>query len=137
MGWLNEAYLDHEGFVRGWQRTKLGEGPFAGSGLFEIECPPGFVTVGSREIEVVAVQVGCECGWRSPLLRAPLDTRWSPCVVHFSARDRESEENDRREELIGAQFGRSFEKECHFAWKEHVASLLPGTFFSRKLQLRR
>mgnify|MGYP001564856525 CR=1 FL=1 len=136
MGWCNESYPEHEGFVRGWQRVQLGDGPFAGSELREITCPLGFVPVGSREVEVVAVQVCCECGWRSPLLRAPLGTRWAPCIVYFPKRETESEESEERERHMGAQFGRCFEKECRLAWKEHLASLLPGTFFSRKLHPR-
>lgn len=136
MGWCCDAYPDHEGFVRGWQRV-TGEGPFAGSSLREIVCPLPPEPVGARELEVSAVQVCCECGWRSPLLRAPIGTRWMPCLVIFSRTDRESEENDRKEQVLGAAFGRCFETECRVAWREHLASMLPGTFFSRKFCARR
>jgi hypothetical protein len=134
MGWLDDTG-QHEGFVRGWQRVSLGEGPFAGSELREIQCPIG-ATTGSRELDVCAVQVCCECGWRSPLLRAPLGTKWSPCIVHFPDHDRESEASERREELLGPKY-RCFEKECFLAWKDHLSDLLPGEFFSRKLYPRR
>jgi hypothetical protein len=137
VGWLDEAYPEHEGFVRGWQRVSLGEGPFAGSALREIVCPMPDEPIGARRVDVWAVQVCCECGWRSPLLRAPLGTEWSPCIVHFSERHRESEANDAKEDLIGAQLGRAFEKECRLAWGEHIASMMPGTFFSRMLHRRR
>lgn len=135
MGWINESYPEHEGFVRGWQRVPDGEGPFAGSKLIEIQCPVSLPHA-ALNIEVAAVQVCCECGWRSPLLRAPLGTRWSPCIVHFADHDRESERNEERERHIGAQHGRSFEKECRYAWREHLATMLPGEFFSRKLYPR-
>jgi hypothetical protein len=134
MGWCCDAYPEHEGFVRGWERVKLGPNALAGSVLREIACPMQLdATVGSREIDVCAVQVCCECGWRSPLLRAPLGTRWAPCIVMFRACDSETDETDRVEASHGAQLGRCFEKECRLAWREHLASMMPGTFFSGKL----
>lgn len=139
MGWCNESYPEHEGWLIGWApaAAKGKRGALADSTLKEITCPPGLGPVGSVEIEVWAVQIGCCCGWRSPLLRAPLGTCWSPHCVHLPPNDRESDESERREQYArehGAPWGRSFEKECRLAWREqHLASLMPGEFFSRKL----
>ncbi len=132
MGWCNDAYPDHEGWLIGWERAAAppGERSWAhDKTLQEIKCPPGLGPVGSVEIEVWAVQIGCECGWRSPLLRAPLGTVWAPCCVFLPKREQETDETDALERLNLAP---AFEKECRSSWHEHLATMLPGCFFSRK-----
>lgn len=75
VGWLRcdgqEHSNDHEGWVvavvrdgYGWRELHLDDAPQ----------------------DVTYVQVGCECGWRSPRLIAPLGTRFAPCFVDFPTR---------------------------------------------------
>lgn len=68
MGWLRDDQPDHEGWVVAVVRD---DGRWR-----ELQ-------YGDVEQEISYVQIGCECGWRSPRLVAPLDTRWSPCMVVF------------------------------------------------------
>lgn len=70
MGWLicDGKSDDHEGYFVGivrdngsWRELHYGDGA----------------------APLVCVQVGRECGWRSPRFTAPLGTRWLPCSVSF------------------------------------------------------
>lgn len=70
MGWLiedgREDAYEHEGHLVAvvhdegrWRELRFGDEPQ----------------------DLLYVQVGCECGWRSRRLLAPLGTRWVPAVV--------------------------------------------------------
>jgi hypothetical protein len=55
-------------------------------------------------LALAAIQVGCECGWRSPRFLAPLAARWFPHHV-----DLDGWSDDRAREL----WGRHYDEETH------------------------
>jgi hypothetical protein len=71
MGWLHDDFPDHEGYLVGVVAS--------GHGYRELGAPS------DREarLGVDALQVGCECGWRSRRYHAPLGTRWFPFMVEL------------------------------------------------------
>jgi hypothetical protein len=74
MGWFRFDDPDnHEGFVVGVVRD--GEYRWRELGLDDRD-----------PIAVTTIQIGCECGWRSQRLTAPLGTAWAPCCVFFPGR---------------------------------------------------
>lgn len=95
MGWIDcsgdEWRYQHEGYVVGIKR---------------IEGTSQFRELGSDDLDVIPlnwIQVGCECGWRSPRILAPSGTKWTPCCVTLP-----SERKDDEASLI---------------WQRHVSSL--------------
>lgn len=84
MGWQSiEAGLEeHEGYLVGLVREsgKTLDGiEYESETLRELT----YHRDGTRQDDVPIqwVCVGCECGWRSPRLRAPTGTHWTPCHV--------------------------------------------------------
>lgn len=66
-----------------------------------------------REVPVRIIQVGCDCGWRSQRLRAPLGTTWSGVVfLPRSEQERETAEGP----------AKPFETVCRELWREHALS---------------
>ncbi|HKY40716.1 MAG TPA: hypothetical protein VJN18_32500 [Polyangiaceae bacterium] len=69
MGWCSNDHPEHEGYLiglvkpkDGWRYRDLNEG--------------------DGQVDRVAyVQVGCDCGWRSPRIYAPVGTKFIPSVV--------------------------------------------------------
>jgi hypothetical protein len=66
MGWINDDAPHHEGYLVGlreddWRYIELG--------------------TNDPEQAVKVVQVGCDCGWRSPRLDAPNGTKFWPSIV--------------------------------------------------------
>jgi hypothetical protein len=51
------------------------------------------------EVRLTRVQVGCECGWRSPRIDAPIGTNWYPSSVEAPA---------------------WFEEDARKRWHEHI-----------------
>lgn len=99
MGWLNEN--GHEGFVVGVDPDDR----HRELGLADSE----------RRIEHVHhVRVGCDCGWRSETLVAPLGTTWMPCTVVFHPLDEVS-----------------VDEIAHDIWvREHLAHVGPRSTFA-------
>lgn len=63
-------------------------------------------------VKVHAVQVGCDCGWRSPLLAAPFGTEWHDGLLRLPESAQETETSDR----LGLV---PFEAKCVRLWYEH------------------
>ena len=63
-------------------------------------------------VSVAAVQVGCDCEWRSPLLAAPFQTEWHDGLLCLPESARETEASDR----LGTA---PFEAKCVRLWYEH------------------
>ena len=103
MGWLDEEEPGHEGYL-------VGLVPLEGSDFRWRELT-SFQERDKEPLERVRmVQVGCECGWRSPRIHAPLFTEWFPYVV--SAPD-------------------WFDEVARMIWKEHIQSLKIGLLKSQ------
>lgn len=70
MGWFNDAAPGHEGFTIGLRRQDY-----------------GWRELGPDDTDprVDALQIECECGWRSPRLPAPDGATWVPQRVCLSA----------------------------------------------------
>ena len=88
MGWFfDRADLTrHEGYAIGLVREPIG--------IFRalsVETDRGR----DRTAPLEYVQVGCDCGWRSPYLYAPSGTTWFPSVVHFGEHNLRAEERAR------------------------------------------
>lgn len=67
MGWHNEEHPEHEGYLVGLVKVDYR--------FRELESEDGNVE------RVEYVQMACSCGWRSPRLAAPYDTKFSPSIV--------------------------------------------------------
>jgi hypothetical protein len=88
MGWLdesNESYRGHEGYLvavvqAGSRWRELGA-------PLELQRPHRVpeAAAASRGLSVHTVQVGCECGWRSPRFRAVEETSYFPYYVDAPA----------------------------------------------------
>lgn len=85
MGWFIGDVTGHEGYIVGvveehgrWRELMLGDG----------------------DQPVRTMQVGCDCGWRSPRMMAPPRAEYWPSVVHLR--------DDRVEDV------------CRELWREHV-----------------
>lgn len=63
-------------------------------------------------VPVHAVQVGCDCAWRSPLLGAPYQTEWHDGLLCLPESAQETESTDR----LGLV---PFEAKCVRLWLEH------------------
>lgn len=72
MGIFNDDFPDHEGFLVAL--TKRSPDDYR---WYELGSHPD----DQSEVVVQAVQMGCECGWRSPRICAPSGTTWFPSVV--------------------------------------------------------
>jgi hypothetical protein len=66
------------------------------------------------------VQIGCDCGWRSPLLRAPHGTEWRPCHVELPKHEQE----DGHRDWVLREPWPCFERSARKVWAEHCADLL-------------
>jgi hypothetical protein len=111
MGWHpSNDDGSHEGYLVGFVEDER-HGAFTGhcphrlrelgTGLdHKLEPEPG---VGSVVLRFV--KVGCACGWRSPLLHAPSNTEWFPCIVAAPA---------------------DFEDACAGLWQAHVFETGPA-----------
>lgn len=75
MGWLNED-TGHEGFV-------VAVDPDDRTRELGLEDCDRII----RRVD--HVRVGCDCGWRSAVLVAPLGASWMPCTVVFHPLDEE------------------------------------------------
>lgn len=107
MGWLRFDTADmaeHEG----WVVAIIRDGNFGHWRELRL---------GDHDQEISHVQVGCECGWRSPRMIAPIGTRWAPCIVLFP--ERHGEDHD----FAAADI-----------WSEHIDDLChdsPGELLQR------
>lgn len=93
MGWCSDT-PEHEGYIVGVIEERYG-------GFRELRSPD------HRELGVIslrAVQVGCDCGWRSARLACPFGTTWAPFTV--LVRDPAFDERCRRLWLAHVQHGR-------------------------------
>lgn len=63
-----------------------------------------------EERKIFRVQVACDCGWRSQVLRAPFGTTWSPSVVWLP------------EASVHAE---AWEEAARKLWGEHARAGLP------------
>lgn len=91
MGWFSEDAPQCEGYVVG-----LEVDPDKRANYRELRYPD------ERPRIVHAVQVGCECGWRSPIMTAPIGTHWYPFMI----------------ELPDARH----EDKCRQIWREHLSA---------------
>jgi hypothetical protein len=91
MGWCTGDNEDagHEGYIVSLVR------PADGAFWREL-CYPN--DIGEQSIAVV--QVGCDCGWRSPRMHAPFGTSFAPFVTILK--------------------DEAFEERCRELWHEHV-----------------
>ncbi len=87
MGWQADA-AGHEGYLVGFDER--------GRELRDQK----------RTVEIKTIAVGCECGWRSPMLIAPAGTKWAPSSVWL----------DEHHEELTEDFARAM-------WKKHVDAL--------------
>jgi hypothetical protein len=104
MGWFNDNAPGHEGYlianiVEDGRFVKVDEAVY-----WKLTVMP------RRGLHVSIVQVECECGWRSPRLRAPMHTTWAPCIV-----------------LIGTTFREDFEAFAEALWTEHCRAAAEHT----------
>jgi hypothetical protein len=114
MGWFNEQAPRHAGYMVGI-RAITTEGGSIGFRSLRDEDDDG-----RTEIPLRIVQVGCDCGWRSQRLRAPLGTTWSGFVMLPRV-------EQERETAIGSLLGRKpFETICRERWRERMRSLRPS-----------
>jgi hypothetical protein len=106
MGWMHEDTA-HEGWVvaverreqHGWTRwSEIGMDDQIG------------------EVPAQWVQVGCDCGWRSPRLVAPVGTVWAPCSVFFP--------------------DAGFDDAAHDLWREHHIDLLATAYGAFRARAR-
>lgn len=78
MGWFTDE-SHHQGHLVALVPDETG--PFVGDARRrELVSQPG-ENIGSRCVQVTHVQVGCSCGWRSGVIRAPAGTEWVPSCV--------------------------------------------------------
>lgn len=104
MGWQDDNQPGHEGYLVGLVRA---EGPLA-TDWCSVE-GVGLRRLASRaddqdRADIAAVQVGCDCGWRSARLVPPLGTSWAPFTV----------------QLPRDAHGRAFETAARAAWRRHL-----------------
>lgn len=74
MGWLNDNAPGHEGWLVALIRDE--EHGLARNDYFR-ELYLGDM----RSMTVLHMQVGCDCGWRSPRMPAPPSATWHPCIL--------------------------------------------------------
>jgi hypothetical protein len=111
MGWFNEQAPRHEGYLLGI-RAITTEG-----GSIGFRALGGDDDDGRTDLPLQIVQVGCDCGWRSQRLRAPLGTTWSGIVMLPRA-------EQEKETAVGRK---PFETVCRELWREHaVGSTVAG-----------
>ncbi len=80
MGWLNLDHAGHEGYLIGFIREDERW----------LELRYSNPATRDRIVErVQAFQVGCDCGWRSTMFRAPLGTRYYPCSTSMRSESHE------------------------------------------------
>lgn len=83
MGWLNEAFPGHEGYVVALIEHEPGSSFY--QELAYPSLPPGACEdeIRTRGYLLRRIAVGCDCGWRSPHMRAPAFTHWYPRFVEL------------------------------------------------------
>lgn len=111
MGWFDANAHGHEGYLVGLVRET---GPTGWSRWRELS---GLVSDEEAQrryggAEVDAVQVACECGWRSMRLATPFGVTWHPHVVCLP----------RDEEDAFEEFGREL-------WRAHVRDVVGVTLY--------
>lgn len=86
MGWMHDK-IGHEGYAVALERIRDDRGSYD---WHEITYGRMCARVDAEQaagrpvtIRVEAVQAGCDCGWRSERLSAPLGTIWTPYIVSF------------------------------------------------------
>jgi hypothetical protein len=101
MGWLSDI-PGHEGYLVGLERVEVnGWGQWRELTMREHDAELDR----NGEVMVLAVQFGCDCGWRSPRIHPPLGTKWSRSIVLLPSGER----------------GQAFEDRCvDKLWKRHV-----------------
>ena len=93
MGWINDSAPGHEGYLIGIVPALNPDDTLRYREL----C---LATDADRDNVILRhVQVGCDCGWRSPRLAAPSSTRWRPSAVEAPLR---------------------FEEHARLLWHEHI-----------------
>lgn len=101
MGWLNyDIFPDgrHEGYFVGLLPAMNADNSKSDWRFRELSSAAGD-DPGATDWPLRSVQVGCECGWRSPRLEAPVGTVWVPFSVFAPE---------------------WFEDEARVYWREHV-----------------
>jgi hypothetical protein len=98
MGWINETAPEHEGWLVGLVPATNPDGTISDWRYHELWSSAGDDL--RMEIPLRVVQVGCDCGWRSPRLQAPDGTHYWPSYVHAPE---------------------WFEDACRLLWREHIA----------------
>ena len=92
MGWLNDNAPGHEGWLVALVRDE--EHGLARNDYFrELEL------CDTRTRFVSTMQVGCDCGWRSPRMAAPLGAEWHPFILYVDD---------------------ATEERCRGLWREHL-----------------
>lgn len=80
MGWVNEDDPGHEGYAVGLVEeavTYSGDEPGGSTYLRELSYyQPGDREIPQTGLRPAAIQVACECGWRSRRFHAPLGARY-------------------------------------------------------------
>lgn len=84
MGWFDDDFLGHEGYIAAIVAADHGLFRELGTGDNE------------RRVYVPRFAVACTCGWRSPQCVAPLGTTWSPYIILLPDRDEERYETAAR-----------------------------------------
>lgn len=95
MGWFHDDAPKCEGYVVGLERVTEGNAHGSIERWHEIRHPDP-----RPKVVVQAIQVGCDCGWRSPVMTAPIGTMWYPCIVELPSG--------------------GFEDRARLIWREHV-----------------
>lgn len=98
MGWVSDDGT-HEGYLVGLvdDEENRERGSFLGHHPFRLRELGGSEDTTCRQL--LCVKAACSCGWRSPLLRAPVGAEFFPSVVHAP---------------------QAFEDACCNLWKGHV-----------------
>lgn len=96
MGWIDDIDGHHEGYLVACVQEN-------GSSIWRELSYPNDKT--KRE-DIKRVQVGCDCGWRSPRIIAPYGTRFLPFCVALPERDEQD-----------------FESAAIKLWRAHLAEI--------------
>lgn len=101
MGWCNpdlDPDARHEGYLVGLVPAANRDGTLSTWRYRELSSESGD-DPGRTDQPLRTVQVGCECGWRSPRLDAPWGTMWVPFMVFAPE---------------------AFEEDARRYWREHL-----------------
>lgn len=80
MGWIDADHEGHEGYLIGLVEDAGGGGLVAEAHMRRLAYPHD-----DTARAVAALQVGCDCGWRSARFHTPPGTMWQPFTVELPA----------------------------------------------------